>query len=176
MGCPSRFLFFFIKIIYSNANVLLYLSKTTRQHHRERKKNDYPKSKNIKTSNIKIGYPPMPRWNENVPARRDRMKISWKCLGKTRQDENPMWTQNENYVSIDSQGISTKLGIPPSWEIPARRGHVNIPWPLVFHFIASYGFLVPLTTAVYIEDFRQQVKTARSKRSKFENCMYGCIL
>ena len=48
-----------MKIIYNNVYALLYLSKTTRQHHRDNtegseKNNDYPKAKNIKTHNIKL--------------------------------------------------------------------------------------------------------------------------
>ena len=64
-GCWAhidRFFLYSYEMNYNNNYVLLYLSKTTRLHHRDNtkgneKKNDYPKTKNIKTNNIKLKLP-----------------------------------------------------------------------------------------------------------------------
>ena len=52
-------IFYSYNIIYNNVYVLLYLSKTTRQHHRDNTNGSeklrlYPKAKNIKTDNNEL--------------------------------------------------------------------------------------------------------------------------
>ena len=57
----------------------------------------------------------MPRRDENIPARRDGMKIP--CKHKLKIV----------CVSIGSRDISAKRDIPPKRDIPAKRDHVNRP-------------------------------------------------
>ena len=58
----------------------------------------------------------MPRRDENIPARRDGMKIPCKREFKIV------------CVSIDSRGIPDKRDIPPRRDIPAKRDHVTRPF------------------------------------------------
>ena len=91
------------------------------------------------------GYPTMPRRDENIPARRDRMKIPCKRKLKIIR------------VSIGSRGIPAMRDILPRRDILAKRDYVKRPLITCKVYFCVIGYSINAEHAIFvpcIENFR----------------------